>query len=187
LKSTCFQKSYGRRSPLCAIIESSSPFIIYNSSFLLAPEGYTEIIQLKHQFPKSEFSSHSLSFSISLEKGKQTDAPDIDIIDPLNGKIDMKFFTKTTGKYLGIWELVQENISSLLFPSLFMFRELDHWVSSILPSLNPQKFVLSNVVVLILLFIILVNSHQMSDFNLLLLMIKWNRISLIFLLNPQLL
>jgi hypothetical protein len=101
VKTTCCLKVFVRRSPLCTIIESSSSFVIHDSIYTLAPEGYTEFIHLKHQFPKSLLSSHFFSFSLSSERENQADVPEVEITDSSEGAIRMKFSTHTTGRCVG--------------------------------------------------------------------------------------
>jgi hypothetical protein len=82
--------------PLCAIIESSSTFMINESKYTLAPDEYTEVIKLKHIFPHFNFSPNSLSIFLSFEKENQANIPEVEKINVFKGIIKMRFSTNIT-------------------------------------------------------------------------------------------
>ncbi|KAA6402261.1 MAG: hypothetical protein EZS28_002207, partial [Streblomastix strix] len=97
----CEIRAFIRRTPLCALIESSSSLMLSSAtSCTLAPKEFTEQINIKHHIPSVPLSQKAIGWSLTSNDTNVADEPKI-LLDKEKLQMMMQFESDTTGLCTG--------------------------------------------------------------------------------------
>ncbi|KAA6391797.1 MAG: hypothetical protein EZS28_012676 [Streblomastix strix] len=97
----CEIRAFIRRTPLCALIESSSSLMLSSAtSCTLAPKKFTEQIYIKHHIPSVILSQKAIGWSLTSNDANVADEPKIQL-DEEKQKMMIQFESDTTGLCAG--------------------------------------------------------------------------------------
>ncbi|KAA6389063.1 MAG: hypothetical protein EZS28_015409, partial [Streblomastix strix] len=97
----CDIHAFVRRTPLCALIESSSSLMLSSAtSCTLAPKKFTEQINIKHHIPSVILSQKAIKWSLTSDDTNVADEPKI-LLDNEKLQMMMQFESSTTGHCVG--------------------------------------------------------------------------------------
>ncbi|KAA6385782.1 MAG: hypothetical protein EZS28_018690, partial [Streblomastix strix] len=97
----CEIRAFIRRTPLCALIESSSSLMLSSAtSCTLAPKNFTEIVTITHHIPQASLSSRAIDWSVNSSSINVANKPSV-TMNKEQHKMVIQFESDTTGLCAG--------------------------------------------------------------------------------------
>ncbi|KAA6403970.1 MAG: hypothetical protein EZS28_000496, partial [Streblomastix strix] len=97
----CEIRAFVRRTPLCALIESSSSLMLNSAtSCTLAPKKFTELINIIHHIPRVSLSSRAIGWSVNSNDTNVANKPLVTMNEEKH-KMVIQFESDTTGTCAG--------------------------------------------------------------------------------------